>query len=362
MPDHPPTEGSTADAEADTYLVTCLYGLEEELAGEAAGRLGVEPEHHWCEVLFAYPGDAANLRSLRLANNVWLRMSEFSVGPTRQSLDDIAGRLRALPVQRWLRRLREFRGAEPEPGPICVTVNRKGEHKFTYKDVEERATETVESALGRRAALGEGALDLRIDLDGNRCRLMGRLSEGSLADRDYKIRHTRAETHAALAAAMVRRSEPAADDYFLDPFCGSGTIAVERALLGPAGLIVAGDSKEKYSGWAGLNARKAGVSVGLGAWDARHLPFPDRTFSAVVTSPPHGRPRDGRPWRVEEFAPLLAELVRVLEYGCPLVLLTREEKLVARCVKRIGYTRLTDRLTCEWKGIRHAVCTVRKTP
>ncbi len=161
---------------------------------------------------------------------------------------------------------------------------------------------------------------------------------------------------------MLRLSEPARDDRFLDPFCGTGTIAIERALLGPAELIVAGDVSPRRAGWAAMNARAAGADVHVCVWDAAALPFRDRLFTRIVSTPPQSDPTDGRPWDVEDFARLMAGPLRVLEYGGFSVWLTRHARLLERAVELVGLNRVVETIRCEWKGRPCYVYALEKVP
>jgi 23S rRNA G2445 N2-methylase RlmL len=179
---------------------------------------------------------------------------------------------------------------------------------------------------------------------------MGRLSAVPLSHRSYKVRHDRAETDPSLAAAMLRMSAPTKDERFLDPFCGTGTMAIERALLGPSELIVAGDVNPRRLEWAAMNVAAAGVDVTLAAWDAYVLPVAERSFSRIVASPPHSNPHDGRPWRAEQLAQLLAPPLAALEYGGISVWLLRHSALFERAIARVGLNKVLEVLECDWKG------------
>jgi 23S rRNA G2445 N2-methylase RlmL len=337
------------------YVVTCLYGLEGLLADEVQERLGRPAERHWCEVAFPFAGDPRRLCELRLAGNVFAQLDCFPIGHTLPDLAELAARLRRIPLQSWEEQMAEFGPQQGTVGDICVQVKRTGTHNYTYAQVQELALDTLAVAFKRRTTLEERPLELRIRINGPQCRITGRLTPRPLSARPYKRRHMPAETDPTLAAAMVRLSRPTPRDVFLDPFCGSGTIPIERAAFGPAKAIAAGDLKAKCLGCAAADVQAAGKPVALARWDARRLPFADGTFNRLVTNPPQSNPADGRPWQPGDFIPLVRECFRVLQHGGVAVWLMRHDRPIRTAVKRLPTVRRISRLVCDWKGRR---CTI----
>ncbi len=347
---------------AETYVAKCLYGLEEELMAEVEERLGADCAHGWCEVVFSTPLPVLRLHDLRLARNVFIEFDSFMIGATAEALDGLADRLSELPLDRWEELWDQFNGEPPESEDISVSVKRSGEHNYTYKDVEERACEALAGAFGRKVGLDSRPLELRIRINQERCVLRGRLCPQPLSRRPYRVRYARCATDPTLAAAMVRVAEPTRDGRFLDPFCGVGTIAIERALLGPAEAVVAGDINPRRIGWAQANIEAAGAPVELAQWDARVLPFENRAFTRIATAPPQGNPADGRPWELEEFAELMAECLRVLEYGGISVWLVQHGDLLENAAGLVGLSRLRETMPCQWKGTRWTIYALDKLP
>ena len=264
----------------DRYVVTCLYGLEGLLADEVQERLHVPGERHWSEVAFHYGGDPRHVGALRLAGNVFLCIDRVRIGPSLADLAPLTDRLRALPLARWERLAGAFH--DEAAGEIGIRVDRKGKHRFTYAQVEELALEAVATATGRRTTLEDRPLQLKVDVHNEWCRLLARLTVRSLAVRDYRRCHARSATDPTLAAAMGRMTEPRGDDVFLDPFCGTGSVAIERCLAGAAQRVVAGERNERRIGWARTNAQAAGADVQFACWDAAALPYETGTWTPEI--------------------------------------------------------------------------------
>lgn len=349
-------------SEQTTYVLTCLYGLEEELCDEVAERLGVEPSHGWSEVTFSFEDEPARLRELRLAVNVFEEFASFRLGPTHDDLRTLEARLLRLPVARWEEHAVAVAGDELESGDIAISVDRSGDHNYTYKDVEDMASDVLSETTGRRAVLDSRPLELRIEIREETCRLRGRLTPVPLSHRPYKIRRARCETDPTLAAAMVRICEPTARGRFLDPFAGTATVALERALLGPAERVVAADVNPRRVDWARANVQAAGAPVDLVRCDAHRLPFRDRAFTRIATAPPQGDPTDGTRWEPEALAALLAEPFRVLEYGGTSVWLVRDWRVFERAVSLVGLNRLAEKLIVDWKGKPCHIYSLERVP
>jgi len=348
----------TAQVRANRYVVTCLYGLEPVLADEVHERLGADAGTDWCEVGFAFDGSPARLKELRVAGNVFLEFDRFMIGHTKPDLDTLGAHVRRLPFDAWQDR---WRALQELPGnEIGVSVLRRGEHNYTYEDIEEHVLQVLAETAPAKVTLEPRPLELRIEIAHDRCRLMGRLTPGPLAERSYKRYRAQGDTDPTLAAAMVRLSAPGVTDLFLDPFCGIGTIPIERALWGRAAAIAAGENKAKRVGWALANAELAGAGAAFACWDAFALPFADRAFSRLVTSPPQSDPASGQPWQLADFARLLAESLRVLQYGGIGVWLLERGPMFRSALKSMGVDYPVERLACSWKGRSWTIYTLRK--
>jgi 23S rRNA G2445 N2-methylase RlmL len=86
----------------------------------------------------------------------------------------------------------------------------------------------------------------------------------------------------------VRLADPAAVATLLDPFCGTGTIAIEAKLWGASLDVRASDLEADAVDAARQNAEAAGVAVGFAVADAAALSVADGSAGCIVTNPPWG--------------------------------------------------------------------------
>jgi len=120
----------------------------------------------------------------------------------------------------------------------------------------------------------------------------------------------------------------------LDPFTGSGTIALEAAsTLGPTSPVYAGDLDEKRLGLA----REAALASGL-SWirflraDARHLPrfFPE--VDRILANPPHGLRLGRKEGLFRLYRDFLRGALALLLPGGRVALLTLRPALLKRAL------------------------------
>jgi tRNA (guanine6-N2)-methyltransferase len=146
------------------------------------------------------------------------------------------------------------------------------------------------------------------------------------ADRQHGGREVErgAALRPSVAAAMVALSEPADDDVFLDPMCGTGTLLLERAVAGRYELLLGGDSDPAAveATLANFGPRHQPWRIEL--WDARKLPLEDGSVTRLVTNLPWGRQIGEKAAMPVLYAALVPEFARVLAPGGRMVLLTSE--------------------------------------
>lgn len=206
-------------------IATTTFGLEavakREL--ESLGHSGMKVENGKIE----YVGELVDIvRSnlwLRTADRVLVKMAEFKA----LSFDELFEGVKAIPWEDWI----------PEDGNFIVdgkSLNSKlysisDSQRITEKAIVERLKQAypVEwfSKSGPRFRVEVSILKdiATITLD---------TSGDGLHKRGYRDRAGDAPIKETLAAAMVMLSYWNKDRVLLDPFCGSGTILIEAAMIG----------------------------------------------------------------------------------------------------------------------------------
>ena len=302
-----------------TLCASCLFGLEGPLANELRhiGMEAVAPENG--RVLFAADTAGlarANIRS-RFAERILLLLGEF---PAR-SFDELFEGVRALPLEDWLPRDAAF----PVEGWSVESA------LHSLPDCQRIIKKAAAARLGGRYALEwlpESGPEYRIRFTilKDSCRIFLDSSGAALHKRGYRPAHNAAPLRETLAAAMVDIAGYRGRGELADPFCGSGTIAIEAALAAKgrapginrrfaaerwdavpraawdaeraAALaaeyggdyhIYASDIDPRAVALARENARRAGVEryIDFSVADARRFSRPTEN-GVIVTNPPYG--------------------------------------------------------------------------
>lgn len=301
------------------FAVPCLFGLEG-IAADELRRLkmeGVEAENG--RVLFSGTEHSLARASINLATGE--RVS-ILVGEGRADTFDMLFELtRSLPWERFIQKNGAFPvtghalGSKLHSVPDCQKIIKKAiAVRLTEKYGNAQHPEDGPEFKVRFAIMNDTA-SLTLDASGS-----------GLHKRGYRPVSVAAPLRETLAAAMVRLARYRGREAFCDPFCGSGTIAIEAALAAKnraPGLMrsfaaekwgvfsesVWSDAREEaraneFSGdydilgsdidaenvaLAEENAKRAGVAdiVRFKQADARRF-SPEAERGIVVTNPPYG--------------------------------------------------------------------------
>ncbi len=163
----------------------------------------------------------------------------------------------------------------------------------------------------------------------------------------------------AVAAALVYLTDPEDDDLFLDPFCGAGTILLERAAAGRHRLLIGSDSSPQALAAARENIGPRHKPLELHSWDATHIPLDDRSVSAIATNPPFGEQLGSHEQNRQLYPRFLSEAHRLLAPRGRLVVITSETELMQRGLVQPAWT-VTSRLPVGVLGKRAQIWAARR--
>lgn len=160
---------------------------------------------------------------LRTAGRVRIVLAEF---PAR-TFDELYEGVRSL---RW-------REIVPSDGAIAVTAKSIKSALFSLRDIQRITKKAIADSVAaeyglHRLAESGARYDVETCIIGDVATLLLDTSGAGLHKRGYRLKLGDAPIRETLAAAMLLLSVWQQDRPFIDPFCGSGTIPVEAALIG----------------------------------------------------------------------------------------------------------------------------------
>ena len=178
--------------------------------------------------------------------------------------------------------------------------------------------------------------------------LLVRISPRPLAARSWRVCNRPGALNAAVASIMAGLTQPRPHDVYLNLASGSGTLLIERALLGPAARLIGCDLDHEAGECAARNVEAAGLAVSgtpgsaqmttgippieLTTLDATALPFPDASVDALTVDLPFGQLVGSHTANAELYPALLNEAARVARPGARLVAITQQVRLFERSV------------------------------
>jgi tRNA (guanine6-N2)-methyltransferase len=272
-----------------------------------------------------YTGELRDLLGLRSAQSVYL-VRGFPVPRPKALLGDEHFRAILALIER-VRRL------HPPGAFATLFISAAGSDSA----VLTRLKAEIASATGLSVGAEDGDLMLRLRRAGDDAgwELLLRLSPRPLATRAWRVCNREGALNGAVAHAMARLTAPGPDDRFLNIGCGSGSLLIERLLLGPARRAIGCDNDPDALKCAQANVAAAGLAARceLQPWDATQLPLHDASVNAICGDLPFGHLVGSHRENLSLYPALLAEAARVARAGAHCVLISHEVRLMEQLLE-----------------------------
>ncbi len=205
-------------------VVTTAFGIEK-LAKNEIKRLGytIESVEDGSIVVDADASAVAALNvHLRCAERVFILLGQAKL----TTFDDLFDFVKGLPWCDYL-----F-----EDSSFPVLAKSKKSKLFSLSDIQAISKKAIVNALAahyKRSWFREsaGKVTVHVNFDRDVARVLIDTSGEALHKRGYRSEANAAPIKETLAAAMVLLSDWRFDHHLIDPMCGSGTIAIEAALI-----------------------------------------------------------------------------------------------------------------------------------
>ncbi|WP_103127771.1 methyltransferase domain-containing protein [Deinococcus aerius] len=304
-----------------------------------------QPAHEY--VLEALPGLEAvaegELRTVPLARDI--RGLRFWYPGEPERLTRLRGAVAAYRVRAWdVPRPRGLLGHQQlgELTAFLEEVGRFGGHRSfrlaaagRESSVMTRIAEELQTALNLPHDPEEGELLIRLrpQEDGPGWEVLARLTPRPLSARPWRVCNMGGGLNATVAYALHKLAGQRDEDRIFNPMSGSGTLLVERALLGPYDAMVGVDTNAEAVECARSNLRAAGREVEVAQVDALQTGLPPRSFDLIVSDLPWGDAVGTHGGNAVLYPAFLAEMHRLCSRQGRLVVLTHEIKLFERILR-----------------------------
>lgn len=308
--------------------------------------------------------DPRAMLSSRIAEDVyalWAHRNQIGLG--RKGLNDLETLARTAPS--WDDALRLHAEITGGRGARRISTYRlvsraEGQRAYKRSEAQEAVARGLDARLGKRwKRVAENAqVEVWLTLLDTEALIGLRLTDRAQRHRD-KSAHLPASLRPSIAAAMAFLTTPKEDDLFLDPFCGAGTILIERALAGRYRLILGSDISDSALSAASENIGERHKPLELHRWDATEIPLEDGSVSAIATNPPFGEQLGSHAENEVLYPRFLAEARRLLPPGGRLVLLTSEHTIMKRELTAPRWT-LTGRFGLRVQGRQATIYAARR--
>ena len=205
-------------------VATCLFGLEK-LLGAEIDALGLEREETM-DGRVTFFGELSDIPRanihLRCAEHVFILLGRFPA----TTFDQLFEGVRALPWEEWIGKLDAF----PVKGHAIKSK------LFSVPDCQSIVKKAIVSRLSEQYGVKwfaetEAKYQIEFFIFKDVASLMIDTSGIPLHKRGYRPASGAAPLRETLAAALALTARPREDVLFWDPMCGSGTIAIEAAMI-----------------------------------------------------------------------------------------------------------------------------------
>ncbi|HEY4455842.1 MAG TPA: N-6 DNA methylase [Pseudonocardiaceae bacterium] len=211
------------------FAAFATRGVEDVVAAEIADSPAIDTTETRAKVLLTRAANPKAFRNLRTVDDV------AAVHALAPAIEDATGLAALITDEGDLTNTIEIAGrADRFDGSFSVTVSAAHSSIGSAAEIEQIAARAIAARYGwHHQEMRRSAIDIRVFIDGTWTLVGVRVFDEPLSRRDYRVVNVRGSLRPTVAAALVRLALPGRTPQRVwDPFCGSGTILCEAALLG----------------------------------------------------------------------------------------------------------------------------------
>lgn len=298
----------------------------------------------------SYTGDLRRLLSLRSVTSAAI-VQRFAVPRPKALLGDAQFRAMQALINKVLR-------LHPPGAFQSLYLSAAGAESAVLTRLKQELATALKLSVGQ----DDGDLLLRLRRNADAWEMLVRLGPRPLATRAWRVCNLEGALNGPVAHAMALLSAPAAHDTVLNIACGSGTLLIERLLLGPARRAIGCDTSPAAIACAQANVAAAGLGgrCELTDWDARSLPLPAASVSVILGDLPFGHLVGSHAENLALYPALLAEATRVARPGARCVLISHELRLLEGLLAEQNAWNVVQRLRVDVGGLKPQITVLQR--
>lgn len=205
-------------------------------------------------------------------------------------------------------------------------------------------------------------IEIRVVGSGNRVQVYGKLHTYTDERFAYRQGSVAASIHPAAAAAALRCHhkllQPSAR--VLDPFCGSGTMLVERHMLGETAALHGVDISRPACAIARRNAKTARIAA-MPVYNRDIVGFQaDEPYDEIISNMPFGNRVGNHSDNEVLYRKFVMQANSLLRDGGLMLLITTEKKLLKQCVRQNSSLHIADETSFSYGGLNPSLFLIRK--
>ena len=209
-----------------TFILICHFGLEKVLKAEVR-KLGLElgevtdGEVKAIGTLTDIPRLIFNLRT---CERVMIELASFKA----MEPDELLNNAMNVEIEKFVPIDGQFLITKANQDKNSVLKSSQANQKTVKKAFVERMKKVYKANILTES---RGKYPFRVKFNKNICSIRLDTTGDSLHKRGYRIKSGLAPIEETLAAALIKLSDFNKDKILIDPFCGSGTIPIEAAMI-----------------------------------------------------------------------------------------------------------------------------------
>ena len=268
-----------------------------------------------------------SLLNVKSADNFYYLIDSFGIGAHKEDLLVFEKKISKLDISKICKFVSNKTTNEKKK--IIVSASRKGKHTYSRYDISYSSLNVLIKKYGFIEGNSKDYdIAIRLDVFNDICNVFIQYTDASFKFRGTNKNFVPGGLRPTIAYGMLLISGIKKEDVFLDPFCGSGTIAIERARYN-AKKIYASDINKEIISAVRENLKS---NICLFCEDATKLSLKDNLINVIVSNIPWGKQVE-----VEDISKLyhdfLFEAKRVLKDTGRMVLLTDRDEIISEATK-----------------------------